>query len=91
MVLGVSSDGAETHRAFIAKHRLPFRLLADRDGKVRDAYGVPRTLGLIDGRVTFVIDKAGRVRHVFRSQFRPARHVNEALEVVRALARDPGR
>jgi peroxiredoxin Q/BCP len=82
-VLGVSSDSSESHRRFTARHRLPFTLLADPGGKVRKRYGVPATLGLLPGRVTFVIDGAGVVRHVFSSQLDAARHVEEALGVLR--------
>lgn len=85
-VIGISSDGVDAHKAFAAKYNLPFRLLADRGGQVRANYGVKKTLGLIDGRVTFIIDRGGVVRHVFSSQVRPKKHVAEALEIVRRLA-----
>jgi peroxiredoxin Q/BCP len=85
-VLGVSGDSPESHRAFAAKHRLPFTLLADVDGAVRAAFGVPATLGLLPGRVTYVIDKEGVIRHAFNSQFNPAKHVEEALAVLAALS-----
>lgn len=78
-VIGVSSDDGKSHERFAAKHRLPFRLLSDRGGEVRRRYGVPATLGLLPGRVTFVIDRDGRVRHVFNSQLQAERHVREAL------------
>jgi len=84
-VIGVSSDSAESHGRFAAKHRLPFTLLADQGGQVRKRYGVPATLGLLPGRVTFVIDRAGIVRHVFNSQFQATQHVSEALEALRAF------
>jgi len=84
-VIGVSSDSAESHGRFAAKHRLPFTLLADQGGQVRKRYGVPATLGLLPGRVTFVIDRAGIVGHVFNSQFQATQHVSEALEALRAL------
>ena len=84
-VIGVSSDSAESHGRFAAKHRLPFTLLADQGGQVRKRYGVPATLGLLPGRVTFVIDRAGIVRHVFNSQFQATQHVSEALEALRGL------
>jgi peroxiredoxin Q/BCP len=83
-VIGVSSDSSESHRKFAAKHRLPFTLLSDANGKVRKAYGVPATLGLLPGRVTFVIDGDGVVRHVFSSQLEATRHVREALGALRA-------
>jgi peroxiredoxin Q/BCP len=91
VVIGVSSDSLDRHQAFASGHRLPFLLLADEDGSLRKAFGVPKTLGLLAGRVTYVIDKAGLVRHVFNSQFSADRHVTEALEIVRKLAQDNGR
>ena len=47
---------------------------------------MPKSLGLLPGRVTYVIDKDGIVRHVFSSQFAAERHVREALQVVRELS-----
>ncbi len=85
-VVGVSADSAESHRQFVDKHKLPFLLATDADGTLRRAFGVGRTLGLIPGRVTFVIDRRGVVRHVFSGQFVAERHVREALDAVRALA-----
>jgi peroxiredoxin Q/BCP len=85
-VIGVSSDSGDSHRSFAKKHRLPFTLLSDRGGAVRKQYGVPATLGLLPGRVTFVIDREGIVRHVFNSQLAAAQHVTEALEILRGGA-----
>ena len=85
VVIGVSGDSAARHQAFASNHRLPFVLVADADGKARRAFGVPKSLGLLPGRVTYVIDKEGIVRHVFSSQLAADRHVQEALEVVRRL------
>ena len=90
VVIGVSSDSPERHQAFASGHRLPFLLLADEGGSLRQAFGVPKSLGLFPGRVTYVIDTAGIVRHVFNSQFSADRHVTEALEIVRKLAQDNG-
>jgi peroxiredoxin Q/BCP len=81
-VIGISTDTVESHRQFAGRNRLPFHLLSDADGSVRARYGVPRTLGIIPGRVTYLIDRQGIVRHIFSSQFQPARHVGEALKVL---------
>jgi peroxiredoxin Q/BCP len=83
-VIGVSSDSVESHKAFAAKHNLPFTLLADTDSGVRKSWGVGKTLGLLPGRVTYVIDPEGVVRHKFSSQFKPKSHIGEALDVIRA-------
>jgi peroxiredoxin Q/BCP len=84
-VIGVSSDSSDKHAAFAGRHNLPFTLLSDRGGRVRKAYGVPSVLGVIPGRVTYVIDRTGTVRHVFSSMTNIDAHVNDALEVVRKL------
>ena len=87
-VIGVSSDSVDRHAAFAGRHNLPFTLLSDGGGKVRKAYGVPAALGFIPGRVTYVIDRNGAVRHVFNSMMNIDRHVKDALEVVRQLQDD---
>lgn len=85
-VVGVSMDSSESHRRFAAHHRLPFVLLTDAVGAVRKLYGVGKALGILDGRMTYVIDTKGVVRHVFSSRLQPTRHVAEALAIVRGLA-----
>jgi peroxiredoxin Q/BCP len=84
-VIGVSSDSAESHAAFAGHHKLPFTLLSDEGGRVRKSYGVPSTLGLLPGRVTYVIDRDGIVRHVVNSQVNIGRHVDSTLAMVREL------
>jgi peroxiredoxin Q/BCP len=87
-VLGVSSDTLESHKSFATHHGLPFLLLSDEDGKVRKLYGVPSTMGIIPGRVTYIIDKKGVVRHVFSSQFQPEKHIEEALKILKELEKE---
>ena len=84
-VIGISGDSTRSHEAFAARHGLPFTLLSDPGGKVRRAFGVPSTLGVLPGRVTYVIDKRGVIRHAFNSQLNPAKHVEEALRVLAEL------
>ena len=84
-VIGVSRDDAASHDKFKAHHRLPFTLLSDPGGKVAQAWGVRGKLGL-PGRVTYVFDKAGVLRHRFDSMIRFGKHVDEALAVVKQLA-----
>src|SRR5256884_8570218 len=87
-VVGVSSDSVRSHRRFAQRYDLPFLLLSDRDGAVRRLYGVEKTLGLLPGRVTYVIDQTGVVRHVYSSQLRATRHPREALMMLSALRGD---
>ena len=84
-VIGVSSDSVDKHAGFAARHSLPFTLLSDTGGKVRKAYGVPAALGFLPGRVTYIIDTGGTVRHVFNSMMNIDGHVSQALDVVRRL------
>lgn len=86
-VIGVSGDDEKSHQGFAAKQRLPFLLVSDSDGAIRKAFGVPKTLAILPGRVTYVIDKEGVVRHVFNSQFNADRHVTESLATVRELSK----
>jgi peroxiredoxin Q/BCP len=83
-VIGVSGDDADSHAKFKANHRLPFTLLTDPGGKVAAAWGV-KSLGPLKGRVTFVFDKTGKLRHRFDSQIRFGKHVDEALAIARKL------
>ena len=84
-VIGISSDTVDSHKEFSNEHHLPFTLLSDLGGKVRNLFGVPSAFGFIPGRVTYVIDKEGVIRHIFNSQIRPQKHVEEALKVLRGL------
>jgi peroxiredoxin Q/BCP len=83
-VIGVSSDSVESHDGFAKQYHLPFILLSDQGGALRKLYGVPKMLGLIPGRVTYVIDKEGIVRHIFSSGS-PLPHVKEALDTLQSL------
>ena len=91
VVIGVSRDSVDSHRAFAEHHGLPFLLASDADGALRERYGVPKTLGLLDGRVTFEIDGEGVVRHRLSAAFSARKHVEQALAAVRDLpARSTG-
>jgi peroxiredoxin Q/BCP len=83
-VIGISRDDVGSHARFREHHGLPFTLLSDPDGKVAASWGVRMPLGL-PGRVTFVFDRAGVVRHRFESALRFGKHVHEALAIVKSL------
>ncbi|MDR3689035.1 MAG: peroxiredoxin [Fimbriimonas sp.] len=84
VVVGISGDTIESHRAFASKTGLPYRILSDRDGKVRRAWGVPRTLGFIPGRVTYVLDSQGVVKSICSDPLRVEEHVKTALASLKA-------
>jgi thioredoxin-dependent peroxiredoxin len=81
-VIGISSQSSESHKAFANHHNLPYILLSDVEGAVRKLYGVASTLGVVPGRVTFVIDKEGVIKYLYSSQLQPARHAEEALRAL---------
>jgi peroxiredoxin Q/BCP len=87
-VLGVSSDTLESHKSFATHYGLPFLLLSDEKGEVRKHYGVPSSMGILPGRVTYIIDKKGVVRHIFNSQLQPEKHIDEALRILKELEKE---
>jgi thioredoxin-dependent peroxiredoxin len=85
-VVGISADSPESHKAFALKHRLPYTLLSDNNNQLRKQFGVPKSMfGLLPGRVTYIMDKDGIIRHTFNSQLNVNKHVEEALKVIRSL------
>lgn len=86
-VIGISGDSVSSHQQFANKYQLPFTLLSDEGNGVRKAFGVPSTLGLLPGRVTYVIDRQGIVRHIFNSQLNFQGHIDESLSIVQDLAK----
>jgi len=84
-VWGVSGDNAGSHQRFASRHNLPYPLLVDQNNQLRKAFGVPGVLGLLPGRVTYVIDGEGVVRHVFNNLLDGPAHRREALECLKRL------
>ena len=83
-VIGISSDSQESHRNFAANHKLPFTLLSDPGGKIRKLFGVPANMmGVIPGRVTYVVDKKGIIQLVFNSQTEFDKHAEKALTIIK--------
>ena len=86
-VIGISSDSVESHRDFADKYQLQFSLLSDTEGKVRDLFGVKNdVLGLIPGRVSYIVDKNGVIISIYNNQFGSVKHIENALEVLRLKA-----
>lgn len=90
VVLGVSKDGCESHRAFIGKYQLKIDLLADTDGELCEAYGVwqekenagVRKMGIV--RSTFIINKQGVLLEAMVG-VTPEGHAEAMLEHIRRL------
>ncbi len=85
-VIGISSDDEHSHQQFTQQYQLPFPLLSDANGQLRKQYAVPRAvLGLLPGRVTYVLDGEGRVRYVFNSLNEATSHVLNAKDILRDM------
>ena len=86
VVLGVSLDSVDSHKKFCAKEGLNFKLLADTNHKVTDAYGSLTNLGVVKfaARHTFIIDPDGRIAKAYTS-VDPARHSDEVLAALDQL------
>lgn len=90
VIIGVSRDNCESHRAFIDKFGLTVELLADTDGKVCDAYGVwqekekngAKSMGIV--RSTFVINKQGTLVEAIYG-VDPKGHAEAILDVVKDI------
>ena len=87
VVWGVSSDDAVSHRKFAQRYQLPFPLLSDQGQRMRTSFGVPKVLGLLPGRVTYVIDAEGTIRHIFNNMLDGPAHVREAERIVKELSK----
>ncbi len=85
-VIGISGDSAESHSQFVSEHQLPFPLISDQDGSLRRLFSVPKVLGLLPGRVTYVIDSAGKVCRIFSAAFASEEHVQQALKSIRSAS-----
>ncbi|KAN0003671.1 hypothetical protein ACTFIZ_009811 [Dictyostelium cf. discoideum] len=85
VVVGVSSDDAESHSKFSAKYRLPFTLLTDNKGEMAKNYGVKKELLLIPGRSTFIIDKNQKIALIHSSLLNAESHITESLKVIEQL------
>jgi peroxiredoxin Q/BCP len=84
IVFGVSFDSVESHKKFIEKYKLPFLLLADTDKKVAQAYGVADANSPVASRVTFIIDKQGKIAFV-NPKVNAATHSAEVRTALNAL------
>src|SRR6266545_152414 len=90
IVLGVSADDVESHQKFADKYSLSFPLLADTDIRVSQLYGVYKERNMYGkkfmgvNRETFLIDKDGIVRKIWR-KVSPEDHANEVLSAVEEL------
>ena len=82
VIIGVSTDSVERHRAFAEKHAFPFILLSDEEGKLAAAFSVLK--GKYAARSTFVFDHDMRLRRAFHD-VTPRGHAAQMLDFVRTI------
>jgi thioredoxin-dependent peroxiredoxin len=85
-IVGISSDSPETHSRFKKEHGLQFTLVSDQDKRIRKLYGVDGMF--IPPRVTFVVDKHGKIRSIFNSQVNIAKHVEQSLQTLDGISKE---
>ncbi len=84
-VIGISSDSIISHQKFTKQYKLPFLLLSDSDRKIRKLFGVPSAMmGLLPGRVTYIVDKTGTITMIFDS-IMATKHIPKALEAIKKI------
>lgn len=84
MIIGISGQSVASHKEFEKKYRLNFTLLSDEENKVRKMFGA-YSLGVLPGRVTYIVDKTGTVVYTFDSQTEATKHVDEAMRVLKEI------
>jgi peroxiredoxin Q/BCP len=84
VILGVSADTTQSHKAFAEKFHLPFSILADPDKRIIEAYGVKMPLLGIAKRTTVLIDRQGIIRKIVRD-VRTKDHDQQVLALLKAL------
>ncbi len=84
-VIGISGDSEASHDSFAQKYNLPFILLSDKNKKLRNLFGVPtHFFGLVPARVTYIIDKQGKIISIFNS-IKATVHIQHALKMIKNM------
>ena len=81
-IIGVSEDTVDSQKKFQDEHKLPFTLIADSNGKVAEAFGVPLTMGLAK-RQSFIV-KEGKIAWV-SPQAKTKEHAQEVQAALESL------
>ena len=84
-VWGISNGDAQSHLDFANKNNLQYPLLCDLKNILRRKFGIPKTLGFIEGRVTYIINQEGRIIHIFEDLLNGPAHIKEAIRALKKL------
>ena len=84
-VWGISNGSRQSHLRFANKNKLQYPLLCDQNNMLRKQFGVPKKLGFIEGRVTYIISSEGIIKHIFEDLLNGPAHIKEAIKVLKKL------
>ena len=87
VVLGASADTVELNQKFADKNMYPFPLLSDSKLELIKALGIQTAKGNMAQRVTFVVDRDGKIAKIYSGKVAPATHPAEVLKFVKGLAK----
>ncbi|MBX3186226.1 MAG: peroxiredoxin [Labilithrix sp.] len=82
VLIGISTDDVDSHKAFAKHHELPFHLVSDEAGAIAKSFGVPNRGGFL-GRQTFVIGPDGNMKKIYR-EVDVSKHASEILADVKS-------
>ncbi len=85
IIVGVSSDKADSHQSFREKHSLNFPLISDPEKRLIKLYDAMGLLGLMTARVTYVIGKDGVIKDVLRHDLAIGKHLEGVLKSLQGL------
>ena len=84
-VWGISNGNSQSHLDFANKNKLQYPLLCDLNNILRKKFGVPKILGLIEGRVTYIINSKGIIIHIFEDLLNGPAHIKEAIRALKEI------
>ena len=84
-VWGISNGDTKSHLKFANKNKLQYPLLCDQNNILRKQFGVPKKLGFIEGRVTYIINQKGTIKHIFEDLLNGPAHIKEAIKALKEL------
>ena len=83
-IIGISSDNKNSHEKFKNNYSLPFKLLSDKNSRLRKELKLPKHFfGLSPGRITFLIDKNKEILFIHRSSLNMKSHINSILKFLK--------
>ena len=84
-VWGINNGSTQSHLEFANKNKLQYPLLCDQNNILRKQFGVPKKLGFIEGRITYIINSEGIITHIFEDLLNGPAHIKEAIKALKNL------